>query len=578
MPPAPVVPPHLAHLSHAEIIRRGKAARAARESLRRAIEDAAKRQEAEIEAEEGRRLAEDAEACRGSFSKFVRAAWPIVEPAPFVSGMHIDAICQHLEAVTRGEIRRLLITVPPRHSKSLLVSVLWPAWIWASRPDWRSLFVSHSSALAVEHSRLCRQLVESDWYQDRLAKPGGWSLAPDQNAKDDYQTTRGGRGASYGIASKITGHGGDLVSIDDPLADADTLSEPARNEAKRIIGKELPTRLNDPKTGRIVMIMQRLHDDDPAAFVLSGGGWEHLCLPTEFEPHRRSVTYRVRHRPEGAVREEFWRDPRTQEGELLNPTRFPREVVEELKGGTVLGASGFAAKHQQRPSPEGGGLFKKADWRFWKPDGTAPDDAAGMIGQRPRGCYGGPASPRPSRFDRIVISVDGTFKETTTGSFVAIHVWGSSGARRLLLDRVHARMDYDATEQALVGMRSRGRDYPIGGVLGQWPEYDQLVVEDKANGSALVKRLSDVLGIPRVIAEAVSDGNKQQRASVFLLPYVRAGNVELPDGAPWLDEFVGEHSSFPVGRYNDDVDAGSQALKVLGEERSFFDEIASARY
>jgi len=576
--PASAIPPHLAHLSRAEIIRRGKAARAARVRLQQAIEEAAKKQEAEIEAAEGRRLAEDAEACRASLSKFVRAAWPIVEPAPFVGGMHIDAICLHLEAVTRGEIRRLLVTVPPRHSKSLIVSVLWPAWIWISRPEWRSLFVSHSSALSVEHSRLCRQLIESDWYQERLAKPGGWALAEDQNAKDDYQTTRGGRRASYGITSKITGHGGDLVVVDDPLADADALSEAARNEAKRIIGRELPVRLNDQRTGRMVMIMQRLHDDDPAAFVLSGGLWEHLCLPTEFEIHRRSVTYRIRHQPEGAVREELWRDPRTQEGELLNPARFPREVVEELKSATVLGASGFEAKHQQRPSPEGGGLFKKADWRFWKPDGTAPSDADGMIAQRPRGCYSGPANPRPFRIDRLVISVDGTFKETTSGSFVAIHVWGASGSRRLLLDRVHARMDYDATEQALVGMRSRGREYPIGGVLGKWSDYELLVVEDKANGSALVKRLSDVLGIPRVIAESVNDGNKQQRASVFLLPYVRAGNVELPDGAPWLDEYVGEHAAFPMGRHNDDVDAGSQALKVLGEESSLFDTIANGRY
>ena len=187
-------------------------------------------------------------------------------------------------------------------------------------------------------------------------------------------------------------------------------------------------------------------------------------------------------------------------------------------------------------------MFQIAWWRFWKPDGTAPDH----IATRPHGCYAGPARPLP-KCDRVLISVDASFKQTVSGSFVAMHVWGAAGADRFLLDRVHARMDFDATCKALVSLAAR------------WPLARQKIIEGKANGSAIVSQLSRRLS---GLIEVEPEGGKEARAAATQ-PYVAAGNVHLPDGAPWLDEYIAEHAAFPLGRTDDDVDAQSQALQHL---------------
>ena len=271
--------------------------------------------------------------------------------------------------------------------------------------------------------------------------------------------------------------------------------------------------------------------------------------------------------PEHRVRVEVSPDPRTVDGELLFPALFTPAVVADAKKNPEM----FAAQHQQDPIPPGGMMFKIADWRFWKPDGIAPDHVAA----RPLGAYDGPAQPLP-KMEKILISVDGTFKKTDRGSFVAIHVWGRAGAGRYLLDRIHARMDYDTCERSLVGDRSRGSEHPIGGIVGRWPEAREKIVEDKANGPMLVNRLSSVLGVSGVIGDGVGNDGKEQRASTHLLPLHRAGNLYLPDGAPWLGEFIAEHASFPLGAHDDDVDAASQACKHL-EQRSVQSYLAAMK-
>jgi predicted phage terminase large subunit-like protein len=500
-----------------------------------------------------------AERARRSFSAFVAEAWPLVEPTrPYLSTWHGDAICDHLEAVTRGEIRRLIITVPPGTAKSLRVSVLWPAWLWAIDPSWRTLFASYADQLAEQHSGKCRRVIESEWYRTHYSGPAGWSLEHDQNRLHDFANTRTGVRFCTGVGGGATGNRGDVIVIDDPLKAQDAYSKSAREGAIEWFTGTMTSRLNDLTTGRIVIIMQRLHEEDLAGHLLRAGGYEHLCLPSEFDPDRRAVTYHDL----GGERRAFWRDPREEPGALLFPEMFPRSVLDEAKSPRGMGVDMYAAQHQQSPTPAGGNMFKRSDWRFWKPDGVSTADAAGMAAQRPRGCYEGPALPRPAKLDRVLISVDGTFKRTERGSYVAIHVWGISGARRLLLDRVHERMDYDECERALLA------------VIARWPEAREKVVEDKANGSAIVNRLTDVLKIPGVVAEPSGTDSKEQRAAVHFLPCQRAGNVELPDGAPWIGEFIAEHDAFPLGRTNDDVDAGSQAMRRF-EQPAVYDYVGA---
>jgi len=484
---------------------------------------------------------------KASLAEFVKQAWPHVRPGdPLRWGWHLDAMCEHLEAVTRGEILKLLITIGPGHAKSLLTEVFWPSWMWANDPTRQLVCLASDLGLALRDANRQRDLVKSAWYQRAFSAPAGWIFSASQDAKGYFENTAKGFRYSAGVDGSVTGWRGHGVVMDDLLQAKDVLSKPARDAAVYALENIIPSRVNDPSTGFFVMIQQRLCVDDPAAWA-KANGYVELCLPTEFDARRRCVTHRTIDVPANGVPAhkatvEFWRDPRTVDGELLFPSLFTREVVDDAKRSPEM----FAAQHQQDPIPPGGGMFKVKDWRFWKPDGTAPSLAA----QRPMGCYDGPANPLPERWDRVMLSVDATFKKTKAGSFVAVHVWGASGRRRCLLDRTHARMDFDGTEQAILSM------------VAKWPAAREKVIEDKANGSGLIDRLRNIHKMAGVVAGETSDQSKEQRANA-MLPWQRAGDVELPDGAPWLAEYIGEHAAFPMGSHDDDVDCQSQALAHL---------------
>ena len=287
-------------------------------------------------------LAIEREFCARKLVNFIRRAWPVVEPGTrYVHGWHIDAIAAHLEAVTAGEINRLLINVPPGTMKSLAVGVLWPAWEWGPRaqPQLRYVGAAHAQDLAVRDNMRMRRLVKSEWYQ-RLWPLG---LAADQDAKLKFENAATGFRAAV-AATAMTGHRGDRVLFDDPHSVEGALSDVQRNAVLRVFSETVTTRTNDPERSAIVVVMQRLHENDVAGHILSQElGYEHLCLPMRFEPERRCIT------SIGFV------DPRTEEGELLFPERFPEHVVERDE--KALGSSAAAGQFQQRPTPRGGGMF-----------------------------------------------------------------------------------------------------------------------------------------------------------------------------------------------------------------------------
>ncbi len=480
-----------------------------------------------------------AELLRRSFRKFIRWAWPIVEPAtPLRENWHIDAIADHLQAVSEGQIQKLVINIPPGHLKSLEACVFWPAWIWTWRPSYRGLFCSYSGDLALRDSVRCRLIVESPQYRalftaDHKTGQPFWQLDSDQNTKGYFKNSKTGERMALSVGGKGTGFRGNLVLVDDPINATEAPSKIVRDAAIQWWDISMSNRINDPAKDAFVIIQQRLHEDDLAGHALAQGGYEHLMLPSEYDPKRATVTSL------GTP------DPRKESGELLFPTMFTEEVLKEAK--IRLGSDGYAGQHDQLPTPPGGGMFKKKWWRFWRWREDAP-----FGGERPKGCNEYPTKLIQKlawKWDSVVMSVDCTFKsvEASKGKdpdYVVITVWGCKDADRFLLYRFRKRAGFGATCDAI---REAVREFPNA--------YRKLV-EDKANGSAVIETLQgEISGIIAVDPE----GGKEARANA-VAPQVESGNVYLPESAPWLDEWVGEFASFPRGKHDDQVDSMTQAL------------------
>lgn len=299
-------------------------------------------------------------AALDSFAEFVKQAWFVMEPdTPLVWNWHMDVICAHLEAVTSGLIRRLIVNVPPGHSKSLLTSVFWPAWMWLRAPGTRVLCASYGLDLAIRDATKTKDLVLDEWYQTTFRPE--WKIRSDSKAKQNYQNTARGSRKSMSVGAGTTGNRGNGVIIDDPLSIMNGFSEAKRHEARTWLFQAAQNRLADPRVGWIVMIMQRVHNEDPTGAALEKkiDKWELVCLPSEFEPHRafRSLLADLPpDHPHYARFQRFGTDPRTHAGELLFPEFFTREVIEGQK--EALQALAFAGQHQQRPTPAQGNIFQ----------------------------------------------------------------------------------------------------------------------------------------------------------------------------------------------------------------------------
>jgi predicted phage terminase large subunit-like protein len=473
-----------------------------------------------------------AEQCRRRLGRFIREAWPIVEPATeFVHGWHIDVISEHLEAVSRGELRRLIINVPPRTMKSLTAAVFWPCWEWLDRAHTRWLYASYAERLSLRDSVKCRRLIQSKGgmeqgtifqrlgYQGVLAllDDEPWALTGDQNAKEKYETTRTGMRLATSVGGVATGEGGDRIVVDDPLNAEQARSDTERENANRWWDETMTTRFNN-EAASAVIVMQRLHEQDLTGHLIEKGGWTHLCLPAEYEPSHPFV----------------WPDdPRTTEGELLEPVRLGEVRLLELA--RDLGSYGYAGQMQQRPAPAEGGMFKRHWWGRWTPEGLPP------------------------MWEKQVTTWDMRFSdsEESTTSYVVGQVWGIDGADRYLLGQIRARLSFTDTLKAVIA-------------LANWaPAARAKLVEKKANGAAVIDTLK--AKVPGLIG-IEPEGGKDVRAAA-VEPLVEAGNVHLPQAEfiPCPDgyeptatsEFIDETAVFPNGAHDDQVDAMTQVLNWL---------------
>lgn len=459
----------------------------------------------EIEYRKSSRPAKD------SLAEFIRQAWRIVEPNdPFVSGWHIDAISEHLEAVYNGEIRNLLINIPPRHMKSLQVNVFFPAWVWQKSPGKSFIHATHSKPLSVRDSVKCRMLIESNWYREFFRIK--WRLKDDQNAKDRFDNTEQGFRLSASVGGSVIGEGADYFVTDDPHDPMEILSETQRKSVIEWNDTVVPTRVKDPKTSARITVMQRLHEKDLSGHLIGQGDLVHLCLPAEYEGDKKKTW-------------NGWSDPRKEHGDLLWPARFGTPEVEFLK--TKLGSQKAAGQLQQRPAPAEGNIVKREWWKFYR------------------------RSELP-KMEQIIQSWDLTFKDKQKSDFVAGVVLGRVKADKYVLDLRNERLAFNGQLAAVKSMSQK------------WPTATEKLVEDAALAQALIATLQrEIVGLIAVLPQ----GSKIARAE-SVSPQIESGNIWLPhpDECPWTQTIIEQWAVFPNGANDDIVDAMSQGISRLSRK------------
>lgn len=480
------------------------------------------------------------EQAKRSLYHFTKQAWGHMDPAPWADGWHLEALADHYQAVVEGEIKRLLVNVPPRHCKSSGVAVTMPAWAWVKYPWTRFLFLSYAEKLSIRDSVKCRRLIGSEWYQTHHG--GNFSITTDQNQKTRFDNDRMGSRIASSVGGTATGEGGDIVVVDDP--------HNAKDKSEVKIGavidwwdEVMSTRLNDEKTGAIIIVMQRLHDQDLSGHVLRQGGYEHLFLPAEYEGRKHWVVHRdndlgteemsLEERPESKPMTSLgFEDPRTEQGDPLWEAKFPRDVIEDLK--KRMGPYASAGQMAQRPTTREGALFKVEKLQYR--DRLPP---AHRIKRRLRywdkaGTEGGGASTAG------VLMV-----ECTDGSFGVVDVIEGKWSPFKRNTRIKATAEMDGTETEIVLEQEPGS----GG-----------------KESALIS-IKELAGY-RVKADKVT-GDKATRAEPFA-DQVEGENVWILR-AVWNRRFVAMLELFPVGTDKDIPDAAAGAfnmIKTKGKKRA----------
>jgi len=392
------------------------------------------------------------------FEAFARAAMRVVHPGRKIYwNWTLSYMCEVLMLVSprHGKIPRQIFNTPPRWLKTTLVSVLYPCWLWINWPELQILCASCEMSLAEDHNLMRRRLLTNAWYQQLFADR--FKLSEDRNLVAQFSNNHGGAMVACSIAARVLGRGGDVIIIDDPITPENALSDVTRKTTNDWLFRDLFQRQNDPGKSPIILVMQRVHQNDTTGYAMESepGVWRQdkfSLLAEEDEEWIFPVSGRLVKR---------------KKGECADPKRFPPKVVKQKQ----LDRFTFASQFQQEPAPLEGNLVRRSDVGYVC--GIDP-----VTGMRDEGL--------PEHFDRKIISVDTSFKDIATADYVAIAVVGVKGRKRYLLNVVNAHLDSTATEEEV--LRQREIYKPVSAVL----------IEDKANGSAVIKRLKKV--IPGVIA------------------------------------------------------------------------------
>ncbi len=442
---------------------------------------------------------------RQDFCSFVQRCFHDLNPqAEFHLNWHVEVMAAKLDQVRRGAIRRLIINVPPRHLKSLCASVALPAWCLGHDPAAQVLCVSYAQDLSDKLARDCRAVMASGWYQQLF--PARLSLS--KHSVQEFATTANGFRLATSVGGVLTGRGADLIVIDDPLKPDEALSDTQRRAANAWYEHTLYSRLNDKRHGAIVLIMQRLHEDDLVGHVLEQEPWEVVRFPAiaeADEEHRIETAFGPRR---------FSR----RIGDVLHPAREPEGTLDKIR--RTLGAYNFAGQYQQAPSPLGGGLVKREWFQIYEPGNL------------------------PARFNRVVQSWDTANKATELSDFSVCTTWGIIGKNAYLLHVLRRRMDYPDLKRAV----REHQDLHRAGVV---------LIEDKASGTQLIQELvrEGLHAVQRYRPEL--DKIMRLHAQTAM---IENGFVHVPRTAPWLDDYLHELTTFPRARHDDQTDSTAQFL------------------
>jgi len=484
--------------------------------------------------------------CEESLYFFLKSAWKYIDPAPWMDSWAVDAICEHLQAVVDGQIKRLIINVQPRIGKSNTVSVALPAWIWAqpvmsptSGPGVPLLFASYADKLSLRDSVKCRRLIESPWYQARWGNR--FQLTSDQNTKSRFTNDKGGDRLITSIGAGVTGEGGNIICIDDPNAANDVESEATTQSTIDWWTTAMPTRLNDPENGAFIIIQQRLGEDDLTGHILEheSEGWTHLCLPGRYEPERSFHT------------SIGWKDPRTQAGELLWPERFSEPYLKRLE--KSMGPYTFAGQIQQRPEPKGGGIIKSDWWLLYDRE------------QYPE-------------FDFSLAVLDTAYTEDTMNDPSGMIIWGiysddKPGLATRIVDQEgnSLRMNAAYSEFAPKVLLTYAWDEHLE--LHQLVEkvaatclkfkVDLLVIENKASGISVAQEIRRLYSREKFGVELFDPKSQDKTARLYSVQHLFAEGIIYAPQTKWSQKVITQVGMFPKSRHDEYVDLTSMGLRKL---------------
>jgi len=461
-------------------------------------------------------------------SDYVRETWPILNPATtFLDNWHIPLICDYLTLISSGKLTRLIINIPRRYMKSTMVSINWPTWEWTQYPSQKWMFASYAYGLSVKHSLARRRIIESDWYKSKWGNI--IQLSSDENQQNFYTNTQAGSMLATSMTGTALGLGGNRLVIDDPVDPEEARSRVQRETANREFDQKFYGSLDDKINGAIVIIMQRLNEEDLTghvsgikssdfnSYLLKSNGWTVLRIPAEAED---TEEIRFPFHPEM----NFER----KRGDILWPTREGSIQLESTKQTLRWG---YAGQYQQRPTAEEGGIFK----RKWITENFYKEDPRTLC----------------KKLDRIIQSWDCSFKDLDSSDYVVGTVWGMKDADIYLLDWTRDKLDLPGTISE------------IHSTSKAWPRSRLKLVEDSANGPAVIQVLKKK--IQGLVAVSTRSESKDSRA-VAVTPLYEAGNVHYPDPSirATVKTLIDEVCDFPNGSYDDFVDSMDQALNRLG--------------
>ena len=461
--------------------------------------------------------------CELSLHQFIQAFWrQMGENEPFQDNWHIHEICEHLEAVSNGEIRRLIINIPPRSMKSLSVTA-WQAWTWAQQsdpdrplkgPGVRFLTASYSPEMVRRDNNKARRVIQSRKYRTYWGER--FLMMPDENRTTRYDTTAGGFRFGASTRGGVTGEGGDIILVDDPIDPRKAaVSDSERQHVIEWWRGVLSSRSNNPKTSARVLIMQRVHDQDPTGYVLQNEkGWTHLCIPARYEPDHPHP---------------FARDPRTKRGELMWPERINEEFLLELE--ETMGSYHAAGQLQQRPSPRKGGMFER-DWCELVPEPPA----------KAVRCRGWDFAGTKGKKSAYTV---GMLMSRTGKRYCVEHVERFRGSPHEVKKRL-IELSYEEHEKW-------GDSYTV-----DFPQDPGSAGKFQAQDFAAELAGMNVRFSPET-------GNKDDRARPFSAQ-CEAGNVDIVD-ATWTRNLLDEMVLFPNSDYKDQVDAASRAFARLSRRK-----------